>query len=61
VSDIPSTIKIAIDKIIPDIANPQISVLENGTLKNPTKAREYVFKMDSEVEKSIQITIADDK
>lgn len=60
-SDIPTTLKLSIDKIVPEIVNPQISVFENGTLKNPTKAREYVFKMDSESSKEIRLLVSDNK
>ena len=58
-SDIPTTLKLAIDKIVPDVNNPQITVFENNILKNPTKENEYVFKIDSENEKVIRVAMSD--
>lgn len=58
-SDIPTTLKLSIDKIVPAVNNPQITVFENNVLKNPTKENEYVFKIDSETEKEIRVAMSD--
>ena len=58
-SDIPSTLKLSIDKIVPVVTNPQITVFEDNILKNPTKENEYVFKIDSDKEKEIRISMSD--
>lgn len=60
-SDIPSTVKLTIDKLVPDIDSPQISLFENNILKNPTKTREYVLKIDSIEPKTIRLVAQDSK
>ena len=61
ISDIPTTVKLVIQKIVPEIINPQISVFENGILKNPTKNQEYVFKFVSDQPSIIKIDVNDGK
>lgn len=61
IADLPTTLKLTIDQIVPEIENPQISVFENTILKNPTKTREYVFKVDSDTPKEIKLQLQDSK
>ncbi len=61
IGDIPSTVKLVIQKIVPDIANPQITVFENGVLKNPTKNLEYVFRFTNDQTYTIKIDVNDGK
>lgn len=62
IDDLPTTIKLTINQIVPEIDNPQISVFENAVLKNPTKTREYVFKIDNvDWPKEIKLQLQDSK
>lgn len=59
--DIPTTIKLNIINILPNIVDPQIKLFLGNELKNPIKENEYVLKIDNQESKILTIEVDDSK